>query len=165
MDEGKISLRREETDPRRAFRAKRGDVKLAILDLLAKSGPSTGYRIMQLIKEKSNGVWRVSSGSVYPTLERMVLERLIEEHYRDGASVYRVGQVGLSLITRKSADLERIWNFDTTDDLGELEPLEEELAKLSEAIKVAAKTDEAVALLIQQDVIELRKKIFGYLAE
>ncbi|MDQ0745439.1 hypothetical protein QFZ62_002747 [Clavibacter sp. B3I6] len=49
-------------------RARRGDVRLAILSLLAEA-PSNGYGLITGIAAKSEGAWRPSPGSVYPTLQ------------------------------------------------------------------------------------------------
>src|SRR5919201_1870821 len=56
---------------RRGFgRARRGDVRLALLRLLAEE-PRNGYQLIQTIEERSEGLWRPSPGSVYPTLAQL----------------------------------------------------------------------------------------------
>jgi DNA-binding PadR family transcriptional regulator len=57
-------------------RGKRGDVRAAILVLLADR-PMHGYEMIQEIAERSGGVWRPSPGSVYPTLQLLVDEGLL----------------------------------------------------------------------------------------
>ena len=57
-------------------RGRRGDVRAAILVLLAER-PMHGYEMIQLIAERSNGIWRPSPGSVYPTLQLLDDEGLI----------------------------------------------------------------------------------------
>ena len=52
---------------RGAGRARRGDIKFLILDVLADA-PRHGYDIITALEEKSNGRYRPSPGSVYPTL-------------------------------------------------------------------------------------------------
>src|SRR6516225_4651844 len=51
----------------RGPRARRGDVRAAALLLLAE-GALNGYQVMQEIERRSHGVWRPSTGSVYPAL-------------------------------------------------------------------------------------------------
>src|SRR5690606_7890962 len=46
-------------------KAKRGDVRAAILALLAEE-PRNGYQIIQEIAERSHGGWKPSPGAVYP---------------------------------------------------------------------------------------------------
>jgi DNA-binding PadR family transcriptional regulator len=58
-------------------RAGRGDMRAAILALLAEE-PMHGYQIIQVISERSGGNWTPSPGSVYPTLQQLEDEGLIE---------------------------------------------------------------------------------------
>jgi DNA-binding PadR family transcriptional regulator len=60
----------------RSGRGRRGDVRAAILVLLAEQ-PMHGYEMIQQIAERSNGIWRPSPGSVYPTLQLLRDEGLI----------------------------------------------------------------------------------------
>ena len=62
--------------PRRRGRGRRGDVRAAILKLLAER-PMHGYEMIQEIAERSQNLWRPSPGSVYPTLQLLVDEGLI----------------------------------------------------------------------------------------
>lgn len=57
-------------------RAARGDIRAAILVLLAER-PSHGYQIIQELEQRSGGAWRVSPGSVYPTLQQLEDEGLV----------------------------------------------------------------------------------------
>ena len=47
-------------------RARRGDVRAAVLALLAER-PMHGYEIIGELAERTNGMWKPSPGSVYPT--------------------------------------------------------------------------------------------------
>jgi DNA-binding PadR family transcriptional regulator len=57
-------------------RGRRGDVRAAILALLAER-PMHGYEMIQEIAARSEDLWRPSPGSVYPTLQLLVDEGLI----------------------------------------------------------------------------------------
>jgi DNA-binding PadR family transcriptional regulator len=57
-------------------RARLGDVRAAILSLLAER-PMYGYEMIQEITERSQDLWRPSPGSVYPTLQMLDDEGLI----------------------------------------------------------------------------------------
>src|SRR5260370_25860157 len=61
----------------RGPRVRRGDVRAAILDLLAEGQPWNGYQIIQEIGARTQGVWRPSAGSVYPALQLLEDEALI----------------------------------------------------------------------------------------
>ena len=57
-------------------RSRRGDVRAAILTLLAER-PMHGYEMIQEISERSGQYWRPSPGSVYPTLQLLADEGLV----------------------------------------------------------------------------------------
>jgi DNA-binding PadR family transcriptional regulator len=57
-------------------RRPRGDVRAAVLVLLAE-GPSNGYRIIGEVTRRSDGEWKPSPGSVYPTLQQLQDEGLV----------------------------------------------------------------------------------------
>ncbi|MGH3434595.1 MAG: PadR family transcriptional regulator [Thermocrispum sp.] len=59
-------------------RGRRGDVRAAILTLLAESdAPMHGYEMISEIDERSGGFWKPSPGSVYPSLQLLADEGLI----------------------------------------------------------------------------------------
>src|ERR1700686_4882845 len=64
-------------------RAARGDVRAAILVLLSEK-PSHGYQIIQELDRRSDGAWRASPGSVYPTLQQLEDEGLVRAVEADG---------------------------------------------------------------------------------
>lgn len=57
-------------------RMKRGDMRTAALFLIAEQ-PMNGYQIIQTLDERTGGVWRPSSGAVYPALAQLEDEGLI----------------------------------------------------------------------------------------
>lgn len=61
---------------RRGGRARRGDVRAAILALLAEE-PRNGYQLMVEIERRSEGAWRPSPGSMYPALQQLEDEGLV----------------------------------------------------------------------------------------
>ncbi|MBJ7340163.1 PadR family transcriptional regulator [Mycolicibacterium sp.] len=65
-------------------RGRRGDVRAAILTLLAER-PMHGYEMIQEIAERSQDLWKPSPGSVYPTLQLLVDEDLIVGTESDGS--------------------------------------------------------------------------------
>src|SRR5512146_254553 len=50
----------------RGMRVRKGDVRAAILDLLAEGGQWNGYQLIQEIAGRTSGVWQPSAGSVDP---------------------------------------------------------------------------------------------------
>ena len=80
-----------------ARRARRGDVRSAILGLLAE-GPSNGYGLIKAIAEKTDGAWKPSPGSVYPTLAQLVDEGLVAKE--DGPrGAYSLTEEGTAHVT------------------------------------------------------------------
>ena len=69
---------------RRGRARRRGDVRAAILTLLAER-PMHGYEMIQEITERSGGTWRPSPGSVYPTLQLLEDEGLVRAAESDGS--------------------------------------------------------------------------------
>ena len=57
-------------------RARRGDIRSAILALLAER-PMHGYEIIGELSERTEGLWRPSPGSIYPTLQLLEDEGLV----------------------------------------------------------------------------------------
>lgn len=74
-------------------RTNRGDVRTAILVLLAEK-PMHGYQIMHEIEERSQGAWKPSPGSVYPTLQLLDDENLVEIEQSDGRKTYSLTPEG-----------------------------------------------------------------------
>lgn len=74
-------------------RRRRGDVRAALLLLLAEE-PRNGYQLMQTVEERSGGRWRLSPGSVYPTLSQLEDEGLIHATEREGAKVFALTEAG-----------------------------------------------------------------------
>ena len=75
-------------------RAGRGDIRAAILALLAEQ-PMHGYQVIQELSERTGGVWRPSPGSVYPTLQQLEDEDLVREAASEsGKRVYELTDSG-----------------------------------------------------------------------
>jgi len=75
------------------FRAGRGMVEPAILGVLSEK-PMHGYEIISTLEEKTNGMWRPSAGSVYPTLQLLEEKGLIKSTDVDGKKVYNLTDEG-----------------------------------------------------------------------
>ncbi len=50
----------------------------AVLGYIFKVGPCTAYQVRKLLKESPSSRWRGSAGSIYPLLERLERQGLIE---------------------------------------------------------------------------------------
>jgi DNA-binding PadR family transcriptional regulator len=74
-------------------RAARGDMRAAILALLAEA-PMHGYQIIQEITDRTEGVWTPSPGSVYPTLQQLEDEGLVTADTGGGKKVFSLTDAG-----------------------------------------------------------------------
>jgi DNA-binding PadR family transcriptional regulator len=74
-------------------RAGRGDIRAAILALLAEQ-PMHGYQIMRELTDRSGGAWRISPGSVYPTLSQLEDEELVQAEQQGGKRVFSLTEAG-----------------------------------------------------------------------
>src|ERR1041385_6452624 len=85
-----------------------GEIRLAILSLLSE-GPKHGYQLMKEISERSNGVYKASAGSIYPTLQQLEDEGLIEATQQNGRRVYALTVAGRQELERDPDAVRRMW--------------------------------------------------------
>ncbi|MGH3794420.1 MAG: PadR family transcriptional regulator [Pseudonocardiaceae bacterium] len=78
---------------RRAGRAARGDVRTAVLALLTER-PRHGYEIIQEITARSEGRWRPSPGSVYPTIAQLEDEGMVRTEQTEGRRMVHLTEQG-----------------------------------------------------------------------
>lgn len=74
-------------------KASRGDVRAAILALLAEQ-PMHGYQMIAELDERTGGVWKPSPGSVYPTLQMLEDEGLVRPDADGGKKVFHLTDDG-----------------------------------------------------------------------
>lgn len=89
-------------------RAGRGDIRSVILTVLA-DGPSNGYGVIKTIAERTGGGWRPSPGSVYPTLQQLVDEELIEATGEGRRTEYTLTETGRAYVKENADELARAW--------------------------------------------------------
>jgi DNA-binding PadR family transcriptional regulator len=99
----------------RGPRVRRGDVRAAILDLLAEGQPWNGYQIIQEIGARTQGVWRPSAGSVYPALQQLEDEALIRDQGSEAAGedrrrMYTLTEEGQAYVTEHADELKASWD-------------------------------------------------------
>ena len=97
----------------RGPRARKGDVRDAILSLLAEE-PRNGYGLMKAIQERTGGAWRPSPGSIYPTLQQLVDEELIEATGEGRRTSFRLTGDGEAYVREHGEQLARA--FAPADD-------------------------------------------------
>jgi len=85
-----------------------GEVRLAILSLL-EEGPKHGYQIIKDLTERSGGLYRASAGTVYPTLQQLEDEGLIQSDSQGGRRTYRLTPEGVVELEKEKETVARIW--------------------------------------------------------
>jgi DNA-binding PadR family transcriptional regulator len=93
---------------RRGPRARRGDIRAAILALLNEE-PRNGYQIMQELKQRSQGLWNPSPGSVYPALQLLEDERLVTNEENAGGRVYALTTQGKAYVKEHADEIKAPW--------------------------------------------------------
>ena len=74
-------------------RMPRGAIRTAILVAL-RDEPAHGYEVMRRLEEMSGGLWRPSPGSVYPHLQMLEDEGLVQSSDVDGSRMYTLTDTG-----------------------------------------------------------------------
>jgi len=92
----------------RGPRARRGDVRAALLVLLAEE-PRNGYQLIQEIERRSDGVWRPSPGSVYPALQLLEDEGLVRVE-GEGRKAYTLTDEGRAYVEANADELGAPWD-------------------------------------------------------
>ena len=85
---------------RRGGRMRRGDIRTAVLAILVEE-PGHGYDVIQRLEEKTEGAWRPSPGSVYPTLQLLEDEGLVRSVERNDKRVYEITEAGRTEATER----------------------------------------------------------------
>ena len=119
--------------PGRGPKAGRGDVRAAILALL-REGPRNGYQIMSEIEERSGGAWRPSPGAVYPALQLLADEGLIEGEESGGRRTFSLTDAGRRHIEDDPEAARPAWEAMAQDEPGEMPGLFAQAARLGGSI-------------------------------
>jgi len=149
----------------RGPKVRRGDVRTAILDVLANQ-PMNGYQVIQQIAERSGGVWKPSPGSVYPTLQQLEDEGLVESEESEGRRTLRLSAEGREYVADHADELAATWRaFDETaaEETGELKPvIGQVMAAVWQIVMSGNRQQQAEAAEI---LGETRRRLYGLLAE
>lgn len=81
-------------------RSRRGDLKYALLALLAEQ-PRHGYELIKALEERYAGFYRPSPGSVYPTLQLLEDEGSVTGESIEGKRVYTITDTGRRLLEER----------------------------------------------------------------
>lgn len=93
----------------------RGGLKLAILALVEQR-PMHGYEVMQVLSNRSGGIYRPSPGSVYPTLQLLADQGFVTVQEQDGKKVYTITEAGREHLDRNRDTVDRIFGRASDSD-------------------------------------------------
>jgi DNA-binding PadR family transcriptional regulator len=143
-------------------RAGRGDIRAAILTLLAEE-PMHGYQIIQELTERTGGVWRPSPGSVYPTLQQLQDEELVREAQSDsGKRVYELTDAG----REQAAGATAPWSAVAGESADALVSLRDLAHQVMAATRQVAHAGTAAQLESAQAILrDARRALYRLLAE
>lgn len=85
-----------------------GELRLTLLALI-RERPRHGYDLIRELEERSQGAYRPSAGSIYPTLQLLQDEGLAESEPQGAKRIYRATEAGRRTLDEESETLDRIW--------------------------------------------------------
>jgi DNA-binding PadR family transcriptional regulator len=94
-------------------------VRTAIIDVLA-GDEMNGYQLIQEIAERTGGAWKPSPGSVYPTVQQLEDEGLVEGREVDGRRLLRLTDAGRTYVEEHADEMAATWaGFEAPGDADE----------------------------------------------
>jgi DNA-binding PadR family transcriptional regulator len=149
----------------RGPRAKRGDVRGAILALLAEE-PRNGYQIIQEIGERSGGAWRPSPGAVYPALQQLADEGLIRGEEGDGRKTFHLTPEGEAYVAEHADEVRAPWEAMQADFPGNVGELLRQAAQTGAAVMQVVHTgSDAQVAAAQQTLADTRRRLYTVLSD
>ena len=145
------------------LRARRGDVRAAVLRLLSEQ-PMHGYQIIQELSARSDGAWTPSAGSIYPVLQLLADEGLVTAEETAGKRVFSLTETGVAAVA-ETADAPAPWE-DAAQSGSAGSGYREAVGKLMPAVFQIGKNGSAEQVATAVEILtETRKKLYAILAE
>jgi len=139
-------------------------VRAAILALL-REGPRNGYQIMSEIEERSGGAWRPSPGAVYPALQQLADEGLIEAAESSGRRTFRLTEAGRRHVEENPETARAAWESMADGEPGEVPGLFVQAARLGGSIVQMAHAGTPGQIRAAEQLLEeTRSRIYQILA-
>lgn len=148
----------------RGPKARRGDVRAAILAVLAEQ-PMNGYQIIQEIASRSGGAWKPSPGSIYPTLQQLEDEGLVTADAATGRRTFTLTDEGRTYVAEHAEEVTAPWEAMTAsaDDADGLKPVLGQVGTALWQILAAGTPDQQSRA--RKALVELRRTLYGILAD
>jgi len=157
----------------RGPRVRRGDVRAAILDVVRTAHDTddavNGYQVIQQITERSNGGWRPSPGSVYPTISQLEDEGQLQTVDQNGLRSLRLTTAGEPYVADHADELAAVWApFEQAasgegDTFADIKPeIGQVMGAVWQVMTTGSDQQRAAAAEILADT---RRRLYGLLAE
>jgi DNA-binding PadR family transcriptional regulator len=144
-------------------RARRGDVRAAILALLAER-PMHGYEMIKELEERTKGAWVPSAGSIYPTLQLLEEEGLIAGEEVEGKRRFALTEEGSTMAAEREGTAP--WDEVTKGTDPEVVKLKHSLVQLNHSIaQVFHAADDEQRKRVRELLDETRRSVYSVLAE
>lgn len=93
----------------------KGSIDILLLSLIAK-GNTYGYEIAKNLKEKSNDLYSMSEGTLYPALKRLESKKLIRSYWGETSEggrrkYYRITEDGKKELDKKLSEWNTVSNL------------------------------------------------------
>ena len=157
-----------QTQQQRGPKVRRGDVRAAILDML-KDEPMNGYQLISQIAERSGGAWKPSPGSVYPTIQQLEDEGLVEADDERGRRTLRLTEEGRRYVEERAVEMAETWapfgeqRQSNGDEYANLKPeIGQVMAAVWQIVTTGTDRQRRDAIKI---LIETRRQLYGLLAD
>lgn len=149
----------------RGGRGRRGDVRAAILLLLADA-PMHGYELIQQIVAKSEGAWKPSPGSIYPALSQLEDEGLVMIDKVEGRKTAALTDQGAAFVEENRSDLGAPWDDVRSSVGGDAMDLRGLIGLLMGAAGQVAAVGTPAQVKAASDVLaDARRSLYRILAE
>jgi DNA-binding PadR family transcriptional regulator len=157
---------RSNIEKRVGTRMGKGDVRAAILSLLTEE-PMHGYQIIRQIEERTDGLWKPSAGSVYPTLQLLADEGLVTAETANDRKVYALTDAGREV----AATIQAPWATASDADANSsshsgFQAVSKAGFNLAQAVSNVARSGTAAQQEAAVEVLDTaRRKIYSILAQ
>lgn len=125
--------------------------------------PMHGYQIMQAIAERTSGVWKPSPGAVYPTINQLEDEGLVETSEDGGRRLVSLTEQGRAYLSENAEQLgDPFANFDAAQGAPDLRGPLRELQQA--ARQIVLNGDKAQVEQAQEVLGKARRSLYLILA-
>ena len=148
-------------------RVRRGDVRSAILDVLHTAAePVNGYQMIQQIAERTDGVWKPSPGSVYPTIAQLQDEGLVEDA-PTGRKAVQLTEEGRTWVAEHVEEVAAVWapfeaQVEDEEAVGVKQVIGQTVGAVVQVMSTGTPEQRERAVRILADT---RRRLYGLLAE